>query len=152
MRLKALFTKPHGGQAKYVALAAALLAIGITPLATAKNGDVVRAGGRTASTKETRIIGDSSTYATRQSNPKLGDGGSAAYGCRANPEDESCLFVFNVRDGRAFEFRSRGPEAGRLIVEPPSGNPRDVRPPARTPPAWPRASTPTSWTARTPTS
>src|SRR4051812_7249565 len=69
-----------------------------------------------ALTNETEIIADSSTYGTRQSNKKDGDGGGAIYGCRSNPGNEPCIRVNNLKGGRAFEFVSIGKEAGRIEV------------------------------------
>src|SRR4051794_30957304 len=69
-----------------------------------------------ALTHETEIIADSSTYGTRQSNKKDGDGGGAIYGCRSNPGNEPCIRANNLKGGRAFEFVTVGKEAGRIEV------------------------------------
>jgi hypothetical protein len=69
-----------------------------------------------AITHETEIIANSSTYGTRQSNKKDGDGGGAIYGCRSNPGNEPCIRANNLKGGRAFEFVSIGKEAGRIEV------------------------------------
>jgi hypothetical protein len=66
--------------------------------------------------KETEIIADNSTYGTRQSNKKDGDGGGAIYGCRSNPGNEPCIRANNLKGGRAFEFVTIGKEAGRIEV------------------------------------
>lgn len=65
---------------------------------------------------ETEIIADTTTYGTRQSNKKDGDGGSAIYGCRSNPGNEPCLRANNLKGGRAFEFVTIGKEGGRIEV------------------------------------
>ena len=107
-----------GHRARWVLLSALSLALLATPLAIAGDGDVMRVGdGNSANVNETRIIGqDVATYATRQSNNKEGDGGSATYGCRSSVQNEPCLFVFALRDARAFDLRSRGTEAGRILA------------------------------------
>ena len=48
-----------------------------------------------------------STYGTRQSNKRDGDGGGAIYGCRSNPGNEPCIRANNLKGGRAFEFATR---------------------------------------------
>jgi hypothetical protein len=63
---------------------------------------------------ETEIIANSSTYGTRQSNKKEGDGGGAIYGCRSNTGNEPCIKSTNLRTGRAFEFSTNGLEGGRI--------------------------------------
>jgi len=65
---------------------------------------------------ETEIIANTTTYGTRQSNKKDGDGGSAIYGCRSNPGNEPCLRANNLKGGRAFEFVTIGKEGGRIEV------------------------------------
>src|SRR3954466_14225021 len=69
-----------------------------------------------AVTHETEIIANSSTYGTRQSNKKDGDGGGAVYGCRSNPGNEPCIRANNLKGGRSFEFVTVGKEAGRIEV------------------------------------
>jgi hypothetical protein len=63
---------------------------------------------------ETEIIANNSTYGTRQSNKKDGDGGGAIYGCRSSAGNEPCVKSVNLKGGRAFEFTTVGPEAGRI--------------------------------------
>src|SRR3954470_11674191 len=65
---------------------------------------------------ETEIIAENSTYGTRQSNKKDGDGGGAIYGCRSNPGNEPCIRSNNLKGGRAFEFVTIGKEGGRIEV------------------------------------
>src|SRR6478736_5022686 len=65
---------------------------------------------------ETEIIADTTTYGTRQSNKKDGDGGGAIYGCRSNLGNEPCIRANNLKGGRAFEFVTIGKEAGRIEV------------------------------------
>ena len=101
---------------------AAVLAIGVSSVATGAVGDPVLVGKRTAAVGQTAIVGTSTTYSTRQSNDQEGDGGAASYGCRAPLAAEPCLFVLNHRGGEAFYFRSRGGERGGSIeVTPPQG-------------------------------
>jgi hypothetical protein len=110
-------------------VSAVILAALVGPVAFANDGDIMRVGaGNSAQTAETRIIGQNvSTFATRQSNNKEGDGGAATYGCRSSIGNEPCLAVFALRTARAFDFRSRGNEGGVITV---SGdpNPRNNRP------------------------
>jgi len=61
---------------------------------------------------ETEIIANNSTYGTRQSNKKDGDGGGAIYGCRSSAGNEPCVKAVNLKGGRAFEFNTVGPEGG----------------------------------------
>ena len=63
---------------------------------------------------ETEIIANNSTYGTRQSNKKDGDGGGAIYGCRSATGNEPCIKSVNLKGGRAFEFNTVGPEGGRI--------------------------------------
>ncbi len=65
---------------------------------------------------ETEIIADTTTYGTRQSNKRDGDGGGAIYGCRSNPGNEPCIRANNLKGGRAFEFVTIGKEGGRIEV------------------------------------
>src|SRR3954462_2189197 len=68
---------------------------------------------------ETEIIANTSTYGTRQSNKKDGDGGGASDGwrgaidgCRSSAGTEPCLRANNLKGGRAFEFTTVGAEGG----------------------------------------
>ncbi|HWK27894.1 MAG TPA: hypothetical protein VNS09_15120 [Solirubrobacter sp.] len=76
-----------------------------------------------ALTSETEIIANNSTYGTRQSNKRDGDGGGAIYGCRSNPGNEPCIRAANLKGGRAFEFHTVGAEAGQITVGNPAGAP-----------------------------
>jgi hypothetical protein len=113
-----------------VLLSSIALGLLIAPIAVAGDGDVMKVGdGNSAENNETRIIGQNvGTYTTRQSNNKEGDGGAATYGCRANIGAEPCLFVNALRTTRAFDFRSRGNEGGRILVYGDKANPRNNRP------------------------
>jgi hypothetical protein len=106
------------GQGRWVLLSAVVLGLLSAPMAIAGDGDVMKVGdGNSASVAETRIIGQNvSTYATRQSNNKEGDGGSATYGCRSSIANEPCLYVLALRDAHAFDFRTRGTEGGRILA------------------------------------
>lgn len=124
--LKAVRLGPNARAALMGGTVAALVA---TPFAVAETGDVAVVGERNFATSETRYIGDVATFSTRQSNRREGDGGAATYGCRASESNEACLFVYNVRAGRAFDFRSKGTETGRILVTRPAGVTADqVRP------------------------
>src|SRR3954470_6499936 len=79
--------------------------------------------GGLALNSETEIIANTSTYGTRQSNKRNGDGGGAIYGCRSNPGNEPCIRANNLKGGRAFEFVTVGKEAGRIEVGDPTGAP-----------------------------
>lgn len=119
-RLHARWT--HAGQGKWVLLSALVLALGVTPFAVAANGDPVTAGGRTTFTDITRILGDSTGYATQQSNLNRGDGGAARYGCRSANGKEMCLLSKNTGGGGAFRFVAENSVIGGVIeVEPPTG-------------------------------
>jgi hypothetical protein len=72
---------------------------------------------------ETQIIADNTTYGTRQSNLRDGDGGGAIYGCRSAPGHEPCIRANNLNTGRAFEFATRGNEGGRIETGNPNGAP-----------------------------
>jgi hypothetical protein len=69
-----------------------------------------------------RILGDSSTYATQQSNLRQGDGGAARYGCRSSAGNEFCLLSKNTGGGGSFRFTSANSLLGGVIdVDPPAG-------------------------------
>jgi hypothetical protein len=76
-----------------------------------------------ALSSETEIIANNSTYGTRQSNKKDGDGGGAIYGCRSSAGNEPCVKAVNLKGGRAFEFNTVGPEGGRIETGSPAGAP-----------------------------
>lgn len=114
------------GQGKYAVLAALVLALLVAPFAVAGNGDPVIAGGRTTFTKITRVLGNSSTYATQQSNLRHGDGGAARYGCRSAAGNEFCLLSKNTGGGGSFRFQSLNSLLGGSIeVNPPAGKTAD---------------------------
>lgn len=115
---------------KWILLTAIVLAIGVTPFAIAADGDPVRAGGRTTFTDITRILGNSSGYATQQSNLRSGDGGAARYGCRSSSDNEFCLLSKNIGGGGSFRFQSTNSLIGGSIeVDVPQGrSASDARP------------------------
>jgi hypothetical protein len=76
-----------------------------------------------ATSKETQIITDDTTYGTRQSNIRVGDGGGAIYGCRSATGHEPCVRANNLNIGRAFEFATDGSEAGRITTKDATGRP-----------------------------
>jgi hypothetical protein len=118
------------GQGKYLVISSLILALLVAPLALAANGDPMTAGGRTTFTKITRVLGDSTTYATQQSNLHNGDGGAARYGCRSSAANEYCLLSKNTGGGGSFRFTSGNSLLGGVIdVDPPQGKtPRDAKP------------------------
>jgi hypothetical protein len=110
------------GQGKYLVISSLILALLVAPFAVASDGDPVRAGGRTTFTSITRVLGDSSTYATQQSNLRNGDGGAARYGCRSSAANEFCLLSKNTGGGGSFRFQSLNSLLGGSIeVNPPQG-------------------------------
>jgi hypothetical protein len=110
------------GQGKYLVISSLILALLAAPIALAANGDPMTAGGRTTFTKITRVLGDSTTYATQQSNLHDGDGGAARYGCRSSAANEYCLLSKNTGGGGSFRFQSLNSLlGGRIEVNPPSG-------------------------------
>jgi len=121
--------RPSGRSALILACAA-VLAIGITSIATGAASDFVRIGKRNAAPGTTAIVGSTAGFATRQSNNTNGDGGAASYGCRAATGKEACLFVLNHSGGQVFQFSSNGgTNGGRILVTPPSGkSAKDVSP------------------------
>src|SRR4051794_9805260 len=110
------------GQGKYLVISSLILALLVAPFALAADGDPMIAGGRTTFDSITRVLGDSSTYATQQSNLRDGDGGAARYGCRSNAGNEFCLLSKNTGGGGSFRFTSADSLLGGVIdVDPPSG-------------------------------
>ena len=116
---------------RYAIATALVLVLGIPSLAIAfGEGNPVRGGKRNPSTNasraysaETEIIASTSTYGTRQSNKRIGDGGGAIYGCRSDTGNESCLRASNLRSGQAFSFSTRGKTGGRIDVGDTTGAP-----------------------------
>jgi hypothetical protein len=76
-----------------------------------------------ALSSETEIIANTSTYGTRQSNKKDGDGGGAIYGCRSSLGNEPCIRAANLKGGRSFEFSTVGAEGGRIETGSTTGAP-----------------------------
>jgi hypothetical protein len=72
---------------------------------------------------ETEIIANNSTYGTRQSNKRNGDGGGAIYGCRSNEGNEPCVKSFNLNNGRAFDFQTNGNLGGKITTKDANGVP-----------------------------
>ena len=93
---------------------------------------------------ETEIIANNSTYGTRQSNKKDGDGGGAIYGCRSSLGNEPCVRAVQPQGRprvRVHHRRRRGrPHRDRQH--------RPARRSRPTPRASRPASTPTASTAR----
>ena len=122
---------PRGTQGKWLLASSLVLAIGVPSVAVATGeGRPLDGGTRNptrnatqAYTQETEIIADTSTYGTRQSNKRIGDGGGAIYGCRSDPGREACLKASNLRTGRAFEFATSGKEGGSISVGDTTGPP-----------------------------
>ncbi|MEA2493278.1 MAG: hypothetical protein QOJ29_1189 [Thermoleophilaceae bacterium] len=114
------------GQGKYLVISSVLLALLVAPFAVASDGDNVIAGGRTTFDSITRVLGNSSTYATQQSNLLDGDGGAARYGCRSSATNEYCLLSKNTGGGGSFRFTSANSLLGGVIdVDPPEGKTAD---------------------------
>lgn len=121
----------NGRTVRYVLTAAVLLAIGVPAVAAAfGEGTVLRLGKRNpanasgaGAARETQVIADNTTYGTRQSNKRDGDGGGAIYGCRSAAGNEPCIRASNLNNGRAFEFNTNGKEAGRITVKDTAGAP-----------------------------
>jgi hypothetical protein len=118
-----------GRTLRYILIGGLVLAIGIPSVAAGYGeGRALILGKRNPSghrtlTKETQIIGNVSTYATRQSNKKIGDGGGAIYGCRSDVGREPCILTRNLRAGRAFQFETSGKEGGYIKTGDSSGAP-----------------------------
>ena len=118
-----------GRTLRYILIGGLVLAIGVPSVAMGfGEGRSLILGKRNPSghrtlTKETQIIGNVSTYATRQSNKKVGDGGGAIYGCRSDVGHEPCILTRNLRDGRAFQFETSGKEGGYIKTGDSSGAP-----------------------------
>lgn len=127
-RLRESFAR--AGNGKWVFLSALALAVVSAPFAVAADGDPVRAGGRTTFTDITRILGNSTGYATQQSNLQQGDGGAARYGCRSAAGKEFCLLSKNVGGSGAFRMVAQNSLIGGIIdVDPPAGKTaRDAKP------------------------
>src|SRR5512144_336715 len=115
---------------KSIVLSSLIIALLAAPFALAADGDPFRAGGRTTFTRITTMLGNSSTYATQQSNLRQGDGGAARYGCRSTAGNEYCLLSKNTGGGGSFRFQSLGSLLGGVIeVNPPTGKTAaDARP------------------------
>ena len=118
-----------GRTLRYILIGGLVLAIGVPSVAMGfGEGRSLILGKRNPSghrtlTKETQIIGNVSTYATRQSNKKVGDGGGAIYGCRSDVGHEPCILTRNLRDGRAFQFETSGKEGGHIKTGDATGAP-----------------------------
>ena len=121
----------NGRTVRYVLATALVLAIGVPAVAAAfGEGTVLRLGKRNpanasgaGAARETQVIADNTTYGTRQSNKRVGDGGGAIYGCRSATGNEPCIRASNLNNGRAFEFNTNGKEAGRITVKDTTGAP-----------------------------
>ena len=120
--------RPRGSaNGRYVLLSALVLAVTMSPVAIGATGSVLREGKRNpsggAATRETEMISRVSSYGTRQSNIRKGNGGGAIYGCRSNPGREPCVRANNLQTGRAFEFETDGDEVGFIKTKNPNGRP-----------------------------
>jgi hypothetical protein len=113
---------------RYALLTALLLLLGIPAIAAATGeGRSLLGGTRNPAEgtlkRETEVIANTSTYGTRQSNKRSGDGGGAIYGCRSEVGREPCIRAVNLRGGHAFQFHTKGKEGGAITVEDPTGVP-----------------------------
>jgi hypothetical protein len=113
---------------RYVVVTSLILVLGV-PAAAIGFGEgrdmrgAKRNPSRSAYTAETEIISRNSTYGTRQSNIRDGDGGGAIYGCRSDAGKEPCVRANNLEGGRAFEFNTVGNEGGFIEVANANGAP-----------------------------
>jgi hypothetical protein len=118
-----------GRTLRYILIGGLVLAIGVPSVAMGfGEGRALILGKRNPSngrtlTKETQIISSNSTYATRQSNKRIGDGGGAIYGCRSDVGHEPCILARNLRAGRAFQFETDGKEGGYIKTGDANGAP-----------------------------
>jgi hypothetical protein len=93
-----------GRTLRYILVGALVLAVGIPSVAAGfGEGRTLLLGKRNPSpsgskalSRETEIIASNSTYGTRQSNKKDGDGGGAIYGCRSSAGKEPCIRANNA--------------------------------------------------------
>src|SRR3954470_16677246 len=123
--------KKFGFSARAAVVCSLILAIGIPSVAMGfGEGRNLLLGKRNPSSNgglalnsETEIIANTSTYGTRQSNKRNGDGGGAIYGCRSNTGNEPCVKAKNLKTGRAFEFETAGKEGGRIVTGDTTGAP-----------------------------
>ena len=115
---------------RWTIVAATVLAVGITSVATGATGDVIRLGKRTAGDGNTAIVSNTGNYSTRQSNSRDGDGGAASYGCDSPADREPCLYVLNHREGKVFRFVANGSSnLGSIEVRPaPNQSLDDIKP------------------------
>jgi hypothetical protein len=115
--------------ARAAVLCSVILAIGIPSVALGfGEGRSLLLGKRNpgypnATSKETQIISEATTYGTRQSNIRNGDGGGAIYGCRSATGHEPCVRANNLNTGRAFEFATDGNQAGSITTKDATGAP-----------------------------
>jgi hypothetical protein len=113
---------------RYIVATALILAIGVPSVAVGfGEGRNMLLGKRNPSSNalnsETQIIASNGSYGTRQSNKKDGDGGGAIYGCRSSTGKEPCIRSNNLKDGQAFQFETKGKEAGSITVGDTTGAP-----------------------------
>ena len=116
------------GPGKWALAAALVLVLGGGSYAMASGeGKSLVAGHRNPGSgelsHETSIIVKTSGYGTRQSNFNHGSGGGAIYGCRSNPGTQPCIRSNNLATGRAFEFATKGSEAGFIEADGPNAKP-----------------------------
>lgn len=116
-----------GSQGRYLLASAVVLALFVSPVAIGATGSLLKEGKRNpkhgAAKRETRFVGKTKTYVTRQSNIKKGDGGAERLGCRSAVGREPCLRSSNLNTGRAFEFKTNGTEGGHIQVKAAGGAP-----------------------------
>src|SRR3954465_16090921 len=68
---------------------------------------------RAGLSSETQIIADNTTYGTRQSNLRSGDGGGAIYGCRPAPGPQAPIRAHKTPTPGPLEIAKRAQEGGR---------------------------------------
>jgi hypothetical protein len=114
---------------RYALATAAIVLVGLPAGALASGeGRALLGGTRSPAhgtySRETEVIANNSTYGTRQSNKRLGDGGGAIYGCRSDLGKEPCVRAVNLRGGQAFAFDTKsGKEGGSITIGDPTGVP-----------------------------
>jgi hypothetical protein len=106
---------------RYALATAAVILVGLPAGALASGeGRALLGGTRSPSsgsyTRETEVIANTSTYGTRQSNKRLGDGGGAIYGCRSDAGREPCVRGVNLRTGQAFAYDTKHGKVGGSIT------------------------------------
>ena len=104
---------------RFLLVAAGVLGIAVTGVATGATGDPLKEGSRNPATgfasAETKLLSQNAAgYTARLANNQAGDGGALISTCRSTIANEPCFFGANTTTGRAFQFLSGGTEVGRI--------------------------------------